>query len=63
MFLLLVLSDIFDESIFVLLVKIVILLDTFKQHLLEIFFQHEVKEMEIHEILVQIKVQNLRIVG
>jgi hypothetical protein len=43
--------------------KIVIPLDIFQQHLPEMFFQLEVKEMEINEMLARIIVQNLCITG
>ncbi len=49
--LLLILSDIFVELVYVLLVKIIIPLDIFKQQLLETFFQLEVREMEIDEMI------------
>jgi len=45
------------------LVKIVVPLDTFQQHLPDTFFQLEVGEMEIDKMLAWIKVQNLCIVG
>jgi hypothetical protein len=47
------------ELVFVLHVKIDIPLDTFKQHLLENFFQLEVEEMEIDKTPTWIIVQNL----
>jgi hypothetical protein len=56
-------SNIHVKLIHVRRVKIVIPLDTFQQHLLKTFFQAEVGEMEINEMLVQVKVQNLCIVG
>jgi hypothetical protein len=47
------------ELVYVLHVRIIILPTTFKQHLLKIFFQHEVGEMEIDEMPIWIRVQNL----
>jgi hypothetical protein len=44
-------SNIFVELVYVLLVKIIIPLDIFKQQLLETFFQLEVREMEIDEMI------------
>jgi len=41
------------------LVKITIPPNTFEQHLLYMFFQHEVRELEIDEMPTQIRVQNL----
>jgi hypothetical protein len=49
------------ELVSILHVWIVIPLNTFKQHLLETFFQPKVREMEIDKMLAQIKVQNLYI--
>ncbi len=46
-----VLSYILVKSISILHVQIIILPDTFKQHLLETFLQLEVGEMEIDETL------------
>jgi len=55
--------DIPVEPVFVLPIQIVIPPDTFKQHLPKTFFQPKVRKMEIDEMLVRIKVQNLCIVG
>ncbi len=55
--------DIPVEPVFVLPIQIVIPPNTFKQHLPKTFFQPKVRKMEIDEMLVQIKVQNLCIVG
>ncbi len=41
----------------------VIPFDTFKQYLLETFFQPKVREMEIDKTLARIRVQNLHITG
>jgi hypothetical protein len=49
-FVLLVSFDIPVELAYVLLVKLDILLDTFKQHLPNTLFQFEVGEMEIDEM-------------
>jgi len=48
---------------FIRLVKIAIPFDIFQQHLQVTFFQHEVIEMEIDKMFVQIRVQNLCMVG
>ncbi len=58
-----VLSNILVKPVFVLLVKIVIPLDTFQQHLPKMFFQLEAGEMEMDKTPTQIKVQNLHIAG
>jgi hypothetical protein len=50
------------KPVLIQLVKIAIPFDIFQQHLQETFFQPEVGEMEIDEMLVRIKVQNLCIV-
>jgi hypothetical protein len=55
-------SNIHVKLVHVQFVKIVIPHDTFQQHLPKTFFQPEVREMEINVMLVQIRVQNLRIV-
>jgi hypothetical protein len=55
--------DIFVKLVLVRLVKITIPPDSFQQHLLETFFQLEVREMEIDETHARIRVQNLRIMG
>jgi hypothetical protein len=47
------------EPVYVLHVRIIILPTTFKQHLPKIFFQHEVGEMEIDQMPIWIRVQNL----
>jgi hypothetical protein len=49
------------KLILVQLVKITTPLDTFQQHLPEMFFQPKVGEMEIHKTPTRINVQNLRI--
>jgi hypothetical protein len=54
-------SNIHVKPIFVLLVKITIPLDTFRQHLPKTFFQLKVGKMEIDKTLSRIKVQNLHI--
>jgi hypothetical protein len=59
----LVLSNIHVKLLFTLLVHITIPLDTFQQHLLEMFFQHEIGKMEIDKRPSQTKVQNLCIAG
>ncbi len=55
--------DIPVKSMHVQPIKIAISPNTFQQHLLETFFQLEVGKMEIDETPIQIKVQNLCIVG
>ncbi len=56
-------SDIPIKLVPVQLVKIVIPPDIFQQHLPEMFFQLEVGEMGIDEMLARIKIQNLCITG
>ncbi len=51
------------KPMFIQHVKIAIPPDTFQQHLLKTFFQLEVGEMEINEMLAWIIVQNLYIAG
>jgi hypothetical protein len=57
----LVLSYVHVKPVHVQLVKIIIPLDTFQQHSPKTFFQPEVGEMEMDEMPIRIKVQNLRI--
>jgi hypothetical protein len=48
---------------FIQLVKVVISLNIFQQHLPNMCFQPKVGEMEINEMFALIKIQNLCIVG
>jgi len=56
-------SNIHVKPVYARLIKIVIPLDTFQQHLLKTFFQPKVGEMEIDKTLIQIKFQNLHNAG
>jgi hypothetical protein len=56
-------SDIPIKLVHVRTIKIIIPLDTFQQHLLEMFFQPKVGEMEIDKMPSLVRVQNLCIVG
>ncbi len=54
-----VLFHILIKLVFVQSIKITIPPNTFQQHLPKMFFQHEVGEMEIDEMPIQIRVQIL----